>query len=279
MANIVIPFNPGGRSGIYPATAIIHPVVGLSVGGKSGVNFQTQIISPLDLKMPATAGGLSGANLTPITIQPLTVRAPFTCGSRSGADFGMQVSYPAAQVTYNAPVGGLSGASMGIVVHTPLAIVIPFVAGGLSGAELFPAQTEDYETWVLNDNSFAPSAYTDWPFNSYAQYHGQYYAAGNAGLYLLGGPDQDGAEIHAGVRLSRVNFGTDRQKRLRSMRLGATGDRVLVRLATDRGERIFALRGVKVPVSRDVQGKEWTIDISDFSELSFIEIVPLILVN
>ena len=46
MANIVIPFNAGGLSGIFPATAIVHPVVGFSVGGKSGVNFQVQVTSP-----------------------------------------------------------------------------------------------------------------------------------------------------------------------------------------------------------------------------------------
>ena len=87
---------------------------------------------------------------------PLTVQAPFTCGGKSGADFGAQVSRPAPQVGYNAPAGGLSGVSMGMVVNTPLAVVIPFTPGGLSGAEFFPAQTEDYETWVLNDNGFRP---------------------------------------------------------------------------------------------------------------------------
>ena len=71
MANIVIPFNAGGLSGIFPATAIVHPVVGFSVGGKSGVYFQTQIVSPLDIKIPGTAGGLSGASLTPVVKMPL----------------------------------------------------------------------------------------------------------------------------------------------------------------------------------------------------------------
>lgn len=279
MANIVIPFNAGGLSGIYPATAIVHPVVGFSVGGKSGVDFQVQITSPLDIKLPSTAGGLSGASLNPVVKMPLAVHAPFTCGGKSGADFGAQVSRPASQVGYNAPAGGLSGVSMGMVVNSPLAVVMPFTAGGLSGAEFFPAQTEDYETWVLNDNSFAPAAYTNWPFNSYAQYRGQYYAAGDAGLFLLGGPDQDGAVIHPGVRIGPVNFGTARQKRLRSLRLEATGPRVLVRLATERREGVFFLKDRKIPVSRDVQGKEFTVDIQDFTELSFIEIVPLILVN
>lgn len=137
---------------------------------------------------------------------------------------------------------------------------------------------EDYETWVLNDNQFAPAAYTGWPFNSYAQYHGQYYAAGKDGLYLLGGEDQDGEAIHAGVRLL-TNFSTARQKRLRAMKLGATGDEVQVRLSTDRGdEGFFDLDGDQVPVSRDVQGRDYTVDIQDFEELSFMEILPLMLV-
>ena len=280
MANIVIPFNAGGLSGIFPATAIVHPVVGFSVGGKSGVYFQTQIVSPLDIKIPGTAGGLSGASLTPVVKMPLVIHAPFICGSKSGADFGAQVSRPAAQVGYNAPAGGKSGVSMGMVVNTPLALVIPFTAGGLSGAELFPAQVEDYETWVLNDNGFAPAAYTNWKFNSYAQYRGQYYAAGDAGLFLLGGPDQDGAVIRSGVRIGKINFSTDRQKRLRAMKLGVTGDDVRVRLATEKGdEGFFELDGNQVPVSRNVQGREFTLDICDFQKLSFMEIIALILVG
>ena len=280
MANIVIPFNAGGKSGIFPATAIVHPVVGFTAGGKSGVDFQIQITSPLDIKIPGTAGGLSGASLNPAVKLPLTVHAPFTCGSKSGADFGAQVSRPASQVGYNAPAGGKSGVSMGMVVNTPLALIMPFTAGGLSGAEFFPAQTEDYETWVLNDNAFAPAAYSGWKFNSYAQYRGQYYAAGDAGLSLLGGPDQDGEAIHSGVRLDKVNFSTARQKRLRAMKLEASGDDVLVRLATDRGdEGFFSLDGDQVPISRAVQGREFNIDIIDFDELSFMEIIPLILVG
>ena len=169
---------------------------------------------------------------------------------------------------------------MGMVVNSPLAVVMPFTAGGLSGAEFFPAQTEDYETWVLNDNAFAPAAYTNWPFNSYAQYRGQYYAAGAAGLFLLGGPDQDGAVIHSGVRISPVNFSTERSKRLRAMRLGVTGDEVVVRLETDKGdEGFYPVKGDQVPISSDVEGREFVVDIQDFSELSFMEIIPLILVG
>ena len=61
------------------------------------------------------------------------------------------------------------------------------------------------------------------------------------------------------MRLDQVNFGTERKKRLRAMRLGVTGDEVTVRLETDKGdEGFYPVKGDQVPISSDVQGREFT---------------------
>lgn len=280
MPDIVVPGSIGGKGGVslapawYGGTPLVIPC---SVGSKGGVDLR-EVILP-QVTVPSAPGGRAGVSLGLKVGLPVVVHVPAASGGAGGVDLGLQTGLPLPTWQYNDPVGSRSGVSLGIVVGTVVGRVIPCVSGGLSGAELFPEQQEDYETWVLNDNAFAPAAYTGWPFNSFAQYRGQYYAAGKDGLFLLGGPDQNGGQIHAGVRIAPVNFGTERQKRLRFMRVGVAGDRVMVRLATDRGdEGFFTLKGNEVPMRRDVQGKEFIVDIQDFDELSFVEIIPLILV-
>ena len=279
----VVKGSVGGKGGVSLSVGSGPPplVMPGSIGGRGRSDFQVEIGLPVSpIIIPCLIGSFAGASLG-IKFGDGLLPNDLVGGGRGGVSLAIQVARHLPDTQYNFPAMGYGGVSLGVVVgNPPLAVIVPLAGGGLSGVELFPGQAEEYETWVLNDNGFAPAAYTGWPFNSFALYRGQYYAAGENGLYLLGGPDQDGAEFHPGVRIAPVNFSTARPKRLRLMRLEASGHRVTVRLATERGdEGIFPVDGNQVPVSRDIQGREWVVDIQDFQEFSFMEIIPLILVT
>jgi len=152
------------------------------------------------------------------------------------------------------------------------------------GAEPSTEEDETGETLVLTGAMSEPSVYSNFLFNSYAVFGGRYYGAKPDGVYLLEGSDDAGDSIHSGLRIGPHNLGIDRQKRLRALRLGICGDDAQVRVIARRSsseilERIFEVEDGKVPVTRDLQGREFTIEISDFEELSQAEIVPLMLMG
>jgi hypothetical protein len=145
-----------------------------------------------------------------------------------------------------------------------------FGGTGLTAQELF-------DTWALSGQAYEPSFFSGFYFNSYAVLKGNSYGAGPDGIYLLEGPDDNGQPIHTGARLGPHNFGTDKQKRLRSIQLGECGADTQVRVQAGEEEGFFEVDRGRVQVSRNLQGREMTLDIVDFERLSQIEIVALIL--
>jgi hypothetical protein len=136
-----------------------------------------------------------------------------------------------------------------------------------------------YETYVLTGTRGEPSVYSGFSFNSYAHYRGQYFGAGPGGIYLLEGEDDAGAEIHPGVRIGPVNFGTDREKRLRLVRCGGQSTGAQVRVSSNGKAGFYDVEGGRAAVSREIQGRELTIEILDFETLDHLEIVPLVLMK
>lgn len=232
------------------ASVVINGVNGLAAGIRAYLS-SAPPVGPSTVDIPGTLGLVAGCSLwAPRLPQPSATDIPCVNGLR---------------------LGSLAG----LVSNLITAVIIPGESGLLVGVELVEAG--DYEAWVLTGNGFNPSAYTGWRFNSFAKYQGRYYAAGPDGLYLLEGPTQDGDEIISGVRLY-ADFGTQRKKWIRAMRLGTTGDEVEVRIASEDKEGYFELQGDRVVGSYVLRGHNLTIDIQHFDELSHVEIVPMILV-
>jgi len=153
--------------------------------------------------------------------------------------------------------------------------VIGDVEVGISEGEVDPGA---FDTWVMNGARGEPSIYSNFPFNSYASYRGQAFGAGPDGVYLLEGLDDDGDDIHAKIRIGPMNFGTDREKRLRLLRCGGKTHGARVRVSNGNGSAgYYDVEGGRAGASREVQGREITIDITDFETLDHLEIVPLIL--
>lgn len=154
---------------------------------------------------------------------------------------------------------------------------------------------EDYDAWVINTQTLGPSQYTNFPFNSFALYRGQYYAAGDDGVYVLEGETDEGSAIAARVRTGLSNLGSGRQKRMPQAYLGYTssGELVLkVRITGVTGEkREYWYRGTKqtadatregrIKIGRGLKSVYWEFELCNKDgaefELDVIQLWPMIL--
>lgn len=137
---------------------------------------------------------------------------------------------------------------------------------------------EVYECFVLNTSKFHPSVYSGFDFNSYCLFQGRAFGANASGIWELTGDTDNGEEIHTGVMFHDTDFGLPSQKRFRKAYLGVYGD-VPVLVMESNGERRTYNIDAKgmADASRAVQGKVWTISISDFDVLESMSLVPVIL--
>jgi hypothetical protein len=134
-----------------------------------------------------------------------------------------------------------------------------------------------WESWAFNGQTFEPSVYSGYNFNSYLVADGVTYAARAEGIYIIGGSSDAGVVIHPGVILSPSIFGKMNQKRFRQGFFDVTGTAPLVR-----GE--VGGRGVSLPIvarkavfPRELAGAQWTFLIADFDTLGKVELYPIML--
>ena len=137
---------------------------------------------------------------------------------------------------------------------------------------------ELWECWVLNTNAFHASVYSGYSFNSYAVHNKTAYGCKSDGVYKLSGDDDDGTDFLSGIVLPETNFGTTRDKRFRKAYFGLSGGTTpALRVTTDTGSTTYTIESEQVNITRDMKGKKWVLKVQDFSDLSFIELVPIIL--
>jgi hypothetical protein len=102
---------------------------------------------------------------------------------------------------------------------------------------------DTYAGYAVNIRNTAVSELTNFPFNSFAtvQRGGLRLtlAAGQDGIYQLGGPNDDGTPIDASLRLGLTDFGSNQLKRVANGFIGYTsdGELKLVTITTDGGRK------------------------------------------
>ena len=199
-------------------------------------------------------------------------------GWEFGGDAGVwEESTPTATLIESAgAVFLLGGACLATSKFPPIAVITGDALGGfvLGGGSGFSSVAEVYEAFVLNGMSFEPSVFSNFAFNSFCTKGGQAYGANENGIYLLGADTDDGDPIQSGIRLGPMNAGFDGEKRLRSVQFGSGGNGTSVRVRTDDGgEGVFKPErdSNRVVVSRDLQGREFQIDVMGFDEISQFE--------
>ena len=218
-----------------------------------------QLLSPADLILAAITGSVG------IEVAPAGVIAMATPPVHA---------VPQPQTVEDATIKiGVNGVIA--FIHPQILEIIGDIEVGIS---IPPVGDDLFATYVLTGVRGEPSLYSRFNFNSYAKFRGQYFGAGEDGLYLLEGSDDAGEEIHSGVLIGPWNAGTDREKRIRLLRCGGKTVGAEVKVSNANGEAgYYPVEDGRAAVSREIQGRELTIAISGFESLDHLEICPLVL--
>jgi hypothetical protein len=262
--------------GDIPSTVLADLGGGFVLGGTG----QLPAVTPTTTEIVSTGGFVFGGfRLPPVSItyptsydKTIIATAAFEMG---GEGYPTETLPTTTIIVSDGAIFVVAGGGLATTKLPPVAVITGDALGGfvLAGAE----PTEVFESWVLNGQAFEPSIFSGFNFNSFAQHQGNTYAAGEDGIYLLGGDHDAGDTIHTGARIGPVNFGEDCEKRLRGVQFGKAGKNTRVRVESTTGEGVFApdRDENRVVVSRNIQGNEFIIDVVDFQELSLLEVTTL----
>lgn len=130
----------------------------------------------------------------------------------------------------------------------------------------------------LSLETLAASQYIGWDFNSFVELDGDLYGVSPAGLFLIGGDDDNGTPISSIVSGPMTDFGADQVKRIRNVYMGgkAAGPLTLT-LATDDKEGVdfymdnwtSAMGLYRQRGSRDQKGRFWQWTIANVNGSDF----------
>lgn len=99
-----------------------------------------------------------------------------------------------------------------------------------------------YEASVFSMDVGGSTRYTNYGFNSFAQFDGAHYGAKADGIYLLQGRNDDGSSVPASVDFGKTNFGTALRKALPYVYVGAASDgRLLLKVTADKETFVYKL--------------------------------------
>jgi len=144
-------------------------------------------------------------------------------------------------------------------------------------AAAFPG-SETWECWVLNTGAMQPSVYSGFNFNSYGDLDGQSFGAREEGIFLLEGDDDAGTDIHSGVVLPKMGYGSMHRIHFRKVFFDIEGDDPVFLAVAD------SIQGASLPITRkrvtlprNLIGRKWSFMIGDFEELGMIELFPIVI--
>ena len=144
-------------------------------------------------------------------------------------------------------------------------------------------------TYVYSPDHDSFTEYSGFGFNSYARIGGNYFAAGNNGLYQLGGDDDAGVDIQAYILTGMLDFGGHMMSRTPRMYFDFSGDSglaVSVYTSTDglRRTEAFTLslpaapvdRSACLPLGRGLPSHFWQYRVSNVTggSLEFTRCAP-----
>lgn len=225
-----------------------------------------------------------------LTISATTADA--TCVASFRAGNGLTVSATTADATCAASFS----ATAGIVINArteDATCVAPFY---FTPQLTIIAQLEDAvatggatATYVYSPDHDSFTEYSGFGFNSYARIGSNYFAAGNNGLYQLGGDDDAGLDIQAYILTGMLDFGGHMMSRTPRMYFDFSGDSglaVSVYTSTDglRRTEAFTLslpaapvdRSACLPLGRGLPSHFWQYRVSNVTggSLEFTRCAP-----
>lgn len=275
----------------------------------STVNVFTNITGPINAKLPLITGSLDDAD---VSYPRITARLPRIEGSITVAVSGV-ITAPLR------PINGVLVPGIAAVVNAQLpaptaalrddtiSAQMPLLQGTLVVAAdikanltlikshfgFQPSYGVTQQVMVTNTQTTAISNYTDYPFNSYCEVNGVYFAASDTGLHQIDtGTDDSGQPIRAGIRTGMMIFADPMQKRtfdafttMRSsggltltihVEEAARHAPVSISMIPRASAGLVKYRGI---LPKGLRGKTWQFELNnvdgsafDFNDLSFLEV-------
>lgn len=138
---------------------------------------------------------------------------------------------------------------------------------------------EVWECYVLNTPKFLPSIYSGFNFNSYTVFDNRAYGCKSDGIYELSGSTDNGVSISTGVQLSTTRFGIPNQKHFRKAYIGIIGSTPYLSTETESGEtKTYSIdTDGEVDMTRALRSKKWKLTLTNFTQLDFIKLIPVVL--
>lgn len=131
-------------------------------------------------------------------------------------------------------------------------------------------------TLALDTEQMAPSVHSMPAFNSFAQIGDDVYAAGDAGIYRLGGNTDDGAAIHTGVAWGKISFRKINRKKIRAIFLEGEITGTRSQAVTESGSGTYTISRNRISVGRNLVGRDWALRLADFERLEAVELALML---
>jgi hypothetical protein len=210
------------RTGQVGYVQLVLPTPVIAAAGKIPYTGSVQLVEPKPvLNVSGTVGSVAKVALT---LRGIALAAEGATGTIGSVRLVLPVPVFDAQ-GYQQGIGRVS-------LTLPMLILqatgqVSNVVSGTPDGNVFPAITMNTETGALSN-------YTNWPFNSLAQFNGAYLGASAEGLFVLTGDTDNNTFIQAAARVGITDFGTSYLKRIDRSYVGyrTDGDLVL-RVFTD----------------------------------------------
>lgn len=136
-----------------------------------------------------------------------------------------------------------------------------------------------YSAWVVNPKNYAAWRYTNFGFNSMAEFNGKTYGMMDDGLYEITGKQDQGANIKAFVKTGVMNFGTSQMKRVSRayLYLSTAGRMVMKAVVPDaNGDKAVYWyevearnNGTRVKVGESLESVGWQFTLTNLAGADF----------
>jgi hypothetical protein len=164
------------------------------------------------------------------------------------------------------------------------------LSDGLAFVELMTRAGEEYDGWVINADTNAPSFYRWGAFTSLTRFQGRYFGTTADGVFELTGENDDGEDIESAILTGVTDLGIPKNKRAMMAYVGvrASGEMLLKTVVGENVTRVYRMRSTndsmmqrRVPFGKGVDSVYWqfgleNVDSADF-ELGMVRVFPVVL--
>lgn len=233
---VMIAAGTGLTGTIGGSDAVMAPMIGLGSKGpyaESRASMAPLIAYGEDLRAPGEATLVSVA----VATHPLAAQSILMAVLNSRMQI---VGVVSAQVLLDAVLPAPLVVDAGMLSQAELQAVLASV---MSARTVTGDTAEGMTVWAMNTQIGGSTRYENFPFNSLAKLNGKYYGASSEGLFLLDGPNDDGAAVSASIDFGNLNFGTMLRKALPYVYVGMASDsRVVLKVVADGQTYYYDLR-------------------------------------